>query len=70
LEKNSPSKARITKAGALLCPTCCVEYIEVQFDFEVEGVILHNVKALKCPSCEEEIFTPKQHEEIMKKIST
>ena len=54
----------------LLCPFCCVEYVEVEFDFEVDGIILHNVKALKCPSCQEEALTPEQQEEIMKKIST
>ena len=68
LEKNSPSKSKGTKAGALLCPSCCVEYVEVEFDLEVDGVILHNVKALRCPECEEELFTPEQHEAIKKKI--
>jgi hypothetical protein len=58
------------KASALLCPTCCVEYVEVEFDFEVDGVILHNVKALRCPACEEELFTPEQHEEVRKRISS
>jgi hypothetical protein len=56
------------KAGALLCPTCCVEYVEVEFDFEVDGVMLHNVKALRCPECEEELFTPQQVEAIKKRI--
>lgn len=55
---------RGTKANALLCPVCCVEYVEVEFDFEVDGVILHNVKALKCPRCEEEVFTQAQVEAI------
>jgi YgiT-type zinc finger domain-containing protein len=53
----------------LLCPTCCVEYVEVEFDLEVGGVILHNVSALRCPACEEEVFTPQQYEEIKKRIS-
>jgi YgiT-type zinc finger domain-containing protein len=47
-----------------------VEYVEVEFDFEVDGVILHNVKALRCPACEEEVFTPEQYEAIRKRIST
>jgi hypothetical protein len=34
----------------------------------VDGVILHNVKALKCPVCEEEMFTPEQFEAIRKRI--
>jgi YgiT-type zinc finger domain-containing protein len=70
LEDNSPNKPKSTKAGALLCPTCCIEYLEVEFDFEVDGVILHNVKALRCPACDEEVFTPEQYETIKKKIST
>jgi autonomous glycyl radical cofactor GrcA len=57
------------KASALLCPACCVEYVEVEFDFEVDGVILHNVKALRCPTCEEEVFTPEQYEAIRKRVS-
>jgi hypothetical protein len=64
LEKNSRNSD--TKANALLCPVCCVEYIEVEFDFEVDGVVLHNVKALKCPSCEQEVFTQEQVEAIRK----
>jgi YgiT-type zinc finger domain-containing protein len=47
-----------------------VEYVEVEFDFEVDGTVLSNVKALRCPSCEEEAFTPQQIEEINKRIST
>jgi hypothetical protein len=70
LEDNSLNKPKSTKAGALLCPTCCIEYLEVEFDFEVDGVILHNVKALRCPACDEEVFTPEQYETIAKKIST
>jgi hypothetical protein len=68
LEKNSPNKPAVTKAGALLCPTCCVEYLEVTFDCEFDGVVLHEVKALRCPRCEEEVFSPEQQEEIRKRI--
>jgi YgiT-type zinc finger domain-containing protein len=68
LEKNSPSKQNSLEANALLCPVCCVEYVEIEIDFEVDGVILHNVKALKCPACEEELFTPQQIETIKKQI--
>jgi len=68
LEKNSPNKPAVTKAGALLCPLCCVEYVEVQFDCEIDGEVLHDVKALKCPRCEEEVFSPEQQEEIRKRI--
>ena len=68
LEKNSRNSD--TKANALLCPVCCVEYVEVEFDFEVDGVVLHNVKALKCPSCEQEVFTQEQVEVIRKSTAT
>ncbi len=68
LDKNSSNKSNITKANALLCPTCCVEYFEVEFDFEVVGVILYNVKALRCPGCNEEVFSPEQQEAIRKRI--
>ena len=67
MPKSSPSENG-TKAGALLCPTCCLEYVEVVFDCEVEGVVLRDVKALRCPSCMEEVFSPKQQEEVKKKL--
>jgi hypothetical protein len=68
LERNSRNKPNISKANALLCPTCCVEYLEVEFDFEVNGVILHSVKALRCPGCDKEMFSPEQHDAIQKLI--
>jgi YgiT-type zinc finger domain-containing protein len=45
-----------------------VEYVEVEFDFEVEGVVLHNVKALKCPQCREEVFSPDQPKTIRTQV--
>jgi len=66
LAENSHSKLAGTKANALLCPTCCVEYKETQFDLEVDGAILRNVKALRCPSCGEEQFSPEQIEAVIK----
>jgi hypothetical protein len=69
LAKNSASKTKANKAGALLCPVCFIEYIEVTFDCEFDGVVLHDVKALKCPRCQEEVFSPEQQEEIAKRIS-
>jgi len=69
LEKKSPNTSRNFRANALLCPVCCVEYVEVEFDFEVEGSVLHNVKALRCPACEEEIFTQEQVQEIKKRVA-
>jgi len=56
------------KAGALLCPKCCVEYQEVEIDIEFDGKVLHNVKVLRCPACEEELFTPAQHNAIIAHI--
>jgi hypothetical protein len=68
LERNLQNKR--TRANALLCPSCCVEYVEIEFDFEVDNVILHNVKALRCPTCQEEQFTPKQVEDIKKRLTS
>ena len=69
LEKNSSGQGSGTKANALLCPVCCVEYVGVEFDLEVDSIVLHNVKALKCPACGEERFTPEQYEAITKRVS-
>ena len=69
MEKNSPSKAAATRANALLCPVCCVEYVEVEFDCEVDGAVLRNVKALRCPACKDERFTPEQCAAIAKRVS-
>jgi len=46
-----------------------VEYVEIKFDFEVDGVILHDVKGLCCPTCREEQFTPKQVKDIEKRLN-
>jgi hypothetical protein len=45
-----------------------VEYVEVEFDCEIDGVVLRNVKALRCPSCREEVFTPQQQEALQQKF--
>jgi hypothetical protein len=66
LGKDLLNKQKYVKANALFCPICCVEYIDVEFDFEIEGTVLHNVKALRCPSCNEEVFTPGQLDVIRK----
>jgi hypothetical protein len=63
------TKNSTTKANALLCPVCCIEYEEVEFDFEVDGTILHNIKALRCPACQQEAFSPEQQEAIKKQIN-
>jgi autonomous glycyl radical cofactor GrcA len=56
------------KAGALMCPKCCVEYLEVEVDFEDGGTVLHDVEVLRCPTCEEEVFTPEQYDAIRARI--
>ena len=66
--KSKPSNSETFRAGALLCPTCCVEYVEAQVDFEVDGKVIHNVKLLRCPLCQEEAFTPEQQAAIKEKV--
>ena len=61
--KNRPQEATV-KAGALMCPVCCVEYIEVEVDFEYGNEVLRNVKMLRCPVCQEELFTPEQNHTV------
>ena len=50
------------------CPKCKTEYAEVEVDFEYGDIILRNVKALKCPQCDEELFTPEQYRVIRERI--
>ncbi|MCW4024213.1 MAG: hypothetical protein NWF01_04165 [Candidatus Bathyarchaeota archaeon] len=57
-----------TKANAMLCPFCCVEYLEIEVDLEIDGEILRDVKALRCPNCQDEQFSPEHLEEISKKL--
>jgi len=66
LGKNLLDKQKEVKANALFCPICCIEYMKVEFDFEIEGVVLHNVKALRCPCCDDEVFTEGQMDVIRK----
>jgi hypothetical protein len=66
---NTEPKHELTlKAGALLCPVCCVEFIEAEVDLEVDGAVLRDVKVLRCPVCQEEQFTPKQLEVIKERL--
>ncbi len=58
--KNDSSSGTTVKAGALMCPMCCVEYIEVKVDFEYDNVVLHDIAILRCPVCHEELFSPEQ----------
>jgi len=68
LEKKSNNKSKELKASALLCPNCCTEYVEVEFDIEINGFVIPKVAALKCPACAEEHFTAQQFELIRKRI--
>jgi hypothetical protein len=49
------------------CPKCSKECEEGMVDYEFEGVILHNVKALRCPDCKE-LFTLEQHDAIRDRL--
>ena len=46
-----------------------VEYEEVETTFKARGIILHGVKALRCPVGEEKLFTTQQLEEIERRLS-
>ena len=50
------------------CPKCDVDYVEVDVDFDYGNIILRKVKALRCPRCEEELFTPEQYRVIRERI--
>jgi hypothetical protein len=64
-----PKSSETLKAGALLCPVCCVEYIEAEVDLEFNGEVLRNIKVLRCPVCQEEQFTQQQQDEIEARLS-
>jgi len=65
-KENKPSQT--VKAGALICPTCCVELFEIEVDFELDGEILRDIKILRCPVCQEEQFSPQQQEAVAKQL--
>lgn len=50
------------------CPKCNTKYEEVEVDFEYGDIILRNVKALRCPKCKEELFTPEQYRAIRERL--
>lgn len=68
MPSDTDSKHKALRAGALICPACCVEYVEVEFAFEFDGIILDNVRALRCPVCQEEHFTPEQYNTIQERL--
>jgi YgiT-type zinc finger domain-containing protein len=54
----------------LSCPKCKTKYVETTTNFEYGDIILKNVKALKCPECKEELYTPEQYSEIRARIKS
>jgi len=52
------------------CPTCGVEYTEVETNFEYGDVVLRNVKATRCPRCGRELFTPEQFRAIKERLQS
>lgn len=68
-KKSSPINEPALKAGALLCPVCCVELIKAQADFDVDGEVLHDVKILRCPVCQDERLSQQQCSAVDEKIA-
>ncbi len=68
--KANPKNGSALKAGALLCPLCCVEFEQIQVDFEWQGRVLKDVKILRCPVCESETFTPEQLREVVRRCES
>jgi len=52
------------------CPEHNVEYQTVKTTYEQHGIILKEVKALRCPVDGEELFTVEQAEAIRQRIAT
>lgn len=52
------------------CPEHNVEYQTVKTTYEQHGIILKEVKALRCPVDGEELFTLEQAEAIRQRIAT
>lgn len=50
------------------CPKCNIKYEEVEVDFEYGDIILHKVKALRCPKCRDALFTPQQYGVIRERL--
>lgn len=50
------------------CQKCNKQCEEVIIDYEYKGIILRNVKALRCPDCKEELFTLEQYEAIRNRL--
>jgi|WetSurMetagenome_2_1015567.scaffolds.fasta_scaffold24041_3 hypothetical protein len=50
------------------CPKCKKKCEEVTVDYEYRGIVLRNVKALRCPDCKEELFTLEQYDAIHERL--
>jgi uncharacterized Zn finger protein (UPF0148 family) len=70
LTPNRISQEPSLKAGALLCPVCCVELVETEADFDVDGTILRNIKILSCPICQEEQLSEHQRKAVEEILET
>ncbi|HKM60208.1 MAG TPA: hypothetical protein VJY36_04975 [Candidatus Bathyarchaeia archaeon] len=58
------------KAKAIsVCPKCNKKCEEVTVEYEYQGVMLHGVKALRCPNCKEQLFTLEQYDAIRQRVS-
>jgi len=58
------SKRLSTAQRMSKCPKCSMECEEVMVNYEYGGIVLRNVKALRCPSCKEELFTLEQYNAV------
>jgi len=50
------------------CPKCNKKCEEVTIVYEYQGIILRNVKALRCSDCKEELFTLEQYDAIRDRL--
>ena len=50
------------------CSKCDAKYEEVTVDYEYSGIVIRNVKALRCPGCKQELFTPEQYDAIRDRL--
>jgi hypothetical protein len=50
------------------CAKCNKKLEEVAIDYEYQGIVLRNVKALRCPGCKEELFTLEQYDAIRDRL--
>jgi len=65
---NSVDNNHQRKMKMSICQKCNIKCEEVIIDYEYKGIILRNVKALRCPKCNEELFTLEQYEAIRQRL--